>query len=72
MPEHDPERAAPAWLTAGGTDDEVLGLLKTGKEAEVFLVERHTLDGSLAATLARASGALQVTDAAGEEPAANE
>ena len=52
MPEHDPERAAPAWLTAGGTDDEVLGLLKTGKEAEVFLVERHTLDRSRAATLA--------------------
>lgn len=55
MPEHDPddpERAVPAWLTAGGTDDEVLGLLKTGKEAEVFLVERHTVDRSLAATLA--------------------
>jgi RIO kinase 1 len=39
---HDPvpERAAPAWLTADGTTDVVLGLLKTGKEAEVFLVER--------------------------------
>jgi RIO kinase 1 len=42
--EHDPGRAAPAWLTAGGTEDEVLGLLKTGKEAEVFIVERRTLD----------------------------
>jgi RIO kinase 1 len=43
--QHEPERAAPAWLTAGGTEDEVLGLLKTGKEAEVFIVERRTLDG---------------------------
>lgn len=45
MLEHDAERAAPAWLTEGGTEDEVLGLLKTGKEAEVFIVERRTLDG---------------------------
>lgn len=52
MHEHDPERAAPAWLTAGDTDDEVLGLLKTGKEAEVFVVERRTLDGTRSATLA--------------------
>jgi RIO kinase 1 len=43
--QHDIERAAPAWLTDGGTEDEVLGLLKTGKEAEVFIVERRTLDG---------------------------
>jgi len=50
--EHDPERAAPAWLTEGGTEDEVLGLLKTGKEAEVFIVERSTLDGSRSALLA--------------------
>jgi len=50
--EHDPERAAPAWLTAGGTDDEVLGLLKTGKEAEVFVVERRTFDRSRRAVLA--------------------
>lgn len=49
---HDPERAAPAWLTAGDTEDEVLGLLKTGKEAEVFVVERRTLDGRHAAILA--------------------
>ena len=52
MLEHDPERAAPAWLTEGGTEDEVLGLLKTGKEAEVFIVERSTLDGSRSALLA--------------------
>jgi len=50
--EHDPDRAAPAWLTAGSTEDEVLGLLKTGKEAEVFIVERRTLDGSRSALLA--------------------
>jgi RIO kinase 1 len=52
VPEHDPDRAAPAWLTAGGTDDEVLGLLKTGKEAEVFVVERTTLDRTRSAVLA--------------------
>ena len=47
MLQHDPERAAPAWVTDGHTPfvDEVLGLLKTGKEAEVFIVERTTLDG---------------------------
>jgi RIO kinase 1 len=50
--QHDPDRAAPAWLTAGGTTDEVLGLLKTGKEAEVFIVERRTLDGDHAELLA--------------------
>jgi RIO kinase 1 len=50
--EHDPGRAAPAWLTAGSTEDEVLGLLKTGKEAEVFIVERRTLDGAHSALLA--------------------
>ena len=52
MLQHDPDRAAPAWLTAGGTTDEVLGLLKTGKEAEVFIVERRTLDGDHAQLLA--------------------
>lgn len=39
-------RHAPAWLTSDPTTDEVLGLLKTGKEAEVLLVERASLDGS--------------------------
>jgi RIO kinase 1 len=50
--QHEPERAVPAWLTAGDTEDEVLGLLKTGKEAEVFVVERRTLDGRQSAILA--------------------
>ena len=46
MHQHDPDRAAPAWLNDGQTPvvDEVLGLLKTGKEAEVFIVERRTTD----------------------------
>ncbi len=52
MLEHDPEPAAPAWLTEGSTEDEVLGLLKTGKEAEVFIVERRSLDGERSALLA--------------------
>jgi RIO kinase 1 len=52
VPLHDHEAAAPAWLTEGDTVDEVLGLLKTGKEAEVFVVERRTLDGRRAAVLA--------------------
>ena len=52
MHQHDIERAAPAWLTDGGTEDEVLGLLKTGKEAEVFIVERRTRDGSRSELLA--------------------
>jgi len=44
--QHDPDRAAPAWLTDGQVPviDEVLGVLKTGKEAEVFVVERRTAD----------------------------
>jgi RIO kinase 1 len=49
---HEPDRAAPAWLTEAATDQEVLGLLKTGKEAEVFLVERHTTDPARSAVLA--------------------
>jgi len=52
VPTHETGRAAPAWLTEGGTVDEVLGLLKTGKEAEVFVVERRTLDGRRTAVLA--------------------
>ena len=53
MPEHDPGHAAPAWLHDGTlpVEDEVLGLLKTGKEAEVFIVERRTLDGRRRALL---------------------
>lgn len=54
MQEHDPRPAAPAWLNDGVTPvvDEVLGLLKTGKEAEVFIVERRTEDGAQRALLA--------------------
>lgn len=54
MPQHDPDRAAPAWLADGHTPvvDEVLGILKTGKEAEVFVVERRSADGRHRALLA--------------------
>lgn len=54
MHQHDPSRATPAWLTDGRTPvvDDVLGLLKTGKEAEVFIVERRTPDGGRRALLA--------------------
>jgi RIO kinase 1 len=37
-------RPAPGWLPTGHVDDETVGLLKTGKEAEVFVVERRSLD----------------------------
>jgi RIO kinase 1 len=37
-------RPAPEWLPTGEVELEVLGLLKTGKEAEVFLVEWRSLD----------------------------
>jgi RIO kinase 1 len=52
--EHDPERSAPEWLTDGLTPvvDEVVGLLKTGKEAEVFVVERRSIDDDRRALLA--------------------
>lgn len=54
MHQHDPERAAPAWLTDGLTSfhDDVLGLLKTGKEAEVFIVERRSLEHDRSVLLA--------------------
>lgn len=54
MHQHDPGRAAPAWLTDGQTAvvDDVLGLLKTGKEAEVFIVERRTADDTQRVLLA--------------------
>ena len=53
MHQHDLRRA-PAWLMDGETPvtDEVLGLLKTGKEAEVFIVERSSADGRHRALLA--------------------
>jgi RIO kinase 1 len=34
-------RAAPEWLVDESFEDEPVGVLKSGKEAEVFLVERH-------------------------------
>ncbi len=54
MLQHDPERTAPAWLADGRTPfvDEVLGLLKTGKEAEVFITLRRTVDGGRSVLLA--------------------
>lgn len=45
----DPEPSArplPDWLPTEDLDDAIVGLLKTGKEAEVFVVERRSrLDG---------------------------
>lgn len=40
-----PERPAPSWLIEHSYEDRRLGVLKTGKEAEVFLVERSSTDG---------------------------
>jgi RIO kinase 1 len=45
-------RRAPAWLTEGRTTDVVLGPIKTGKEAEVLLLERTELDGARTQLLA--------------------
>lgn len=44
------ERPAPDWLIDGPFEDRTLGVLKSGKEAEVFLVERR--DTSRACLLA--------------------
>jgi RIO kinase 1 len=40
------ERPAPPWLITHGYEDVAAGVLKSGKEAEVFLVERIAADGS--------------------------
>jgi RIO kinase 1 len=40
-----PRRAAPAWLPDEPYEDRQLGTLKSGKEAEVFLVERRFTSG---------------------------
>jgi RIO kinase 1 len=40
------ERPAPPWLITHGYEDHDAGVLKSGKEAEVFLVERVADDGS--------------------------
>ncbi len=41
-----PQRPTPAWLIDAGYQDRHLGVLKSGKEAEVFLVERSSADRS--------------------------
>jgi len=49
----EPEaRPAPSWLPTGTVEHDVLGLLKTGKEAEVFVVERRSLDDGRTCLLA--------------------
>ena len=40
------ERPAPDWLISHSYDERDAGVLKSGKEAEVFLVERVAADGS--------------------------
>ena len=41
-----PSRAAPSWLRDEPYDDIPIGTLKTGKEAEVFVLERRYVGGS--------------------------
>lgn len=43
---HAPPRASPAWLLDEPYDEVSLGTLKSGKEAEVFLLERRYVGGS--------------------------
>lgn len=45
-------RPAPDWLPTGDVEDVVIGSLKTGKEAEVFVVERRSLDDDRTCLLA--------------------
>lgn len=40
------EQPAPAWLIEHSFEERQLGVLKSGKEAEVFLVERVSAEGS--------------------------
>jgi RIO kinase 1 len=40
------DRPPPPWLIHGSYQDHPLGVLKSGKEAEVFLLERRSADGS--------------------------
>jgi len=42
------DRPAPAWLIVESFEERQVGVLKSGKEAEVFLVERRSLDGAAA------------------------
>ena len=41
-----PDRPAPAWLIEHSFEEYRIGALKSGKEAEVFLVERRSQSGS--------------------------
>jgi RIO kinase 1 len=45
-------RPIPAWLPTGQVVDRTVGLLKTGKEAEVFVVERRSIDDGRSCLLA--------------------
>jgi RIO kinase 1 len=45
-PASTPAREAPSWLLDEPYDETSLGTLKSGKEAEVFLVERRYASGS--------------------------
>jgi RIO kinase 1 len=47
-PSFAPPRAAPPWLLDQPYDETSLGALKSGKEAEVFLIERRYAGGSTA------------------------
>jgi RIO kinase 1 len=52
FPSEPEPRLAPDWLPRGVVEDEVVGLLKTGKEAEVFVVERRSVDDGRSCLLA--------------------
>ena len=45
-PSHAPARRAPSWLLDEPYNEVSLGTLKSGKEAEVFLLERRYASGS--------------------------
>jgi len=45
-PSLSPDRPAPAWFTDEPFEEHRLGVLKSGKEAEVFLVERRSANGT--------------------------
>jgi RIO kinase 1 len=45
-------RAIPDWVITGQFTDTALGVLKSGKEAEIFVVERTSLDGARRCLLA--------------------
>ena len=40
------DRAVPAWLIEDSYEDRTVGVVRSGKEAEVFLVERRSADAS--------------------------